>query len=263
MILAVFPVIASIGPVTIRTYTLLIDLGVAAGLWTLYRRAPAGRATVWFDAGLAATIGGLLGARLLYAAANGLYYAGHPAEILQFWLGGLAWPGAVVGGLAAAWWYCSRKQEPFGPVLDALALPMALLSLLSWGGCWAAGCAHGVEVTPGTLPAWLAAPAPDIYGVVAARWPTQLAGVAWSLLTLAAVAGTSHNRWPAGARGIYALSLIALGPFLLGFFRGDPMPLVSGVRLDVVGSALMLLASTLAWAARLARGRTPPLPASD
>jgi phosphatidylglycerol:prolipoprotein diacylglycerol transferase len=256
MIRRVFPVIASFGPLTIRTYTLLIDAGVAAGLFTLYRQAPAGRARRWFDAGLAATAGGLLGARLLYAAANWAYYASHLGEVFQIWLGGLAWPGAVLGALAGAWLYCSRKPEPFGPILDALALSIGLLSLLGWGGCWAAGCAHGYEITPGDLPAWLAAPAPDIFGVVAARWPTQLAGMAWSLMALAAIRGTRHSRWPAGARGTYALSLVALGPLFLGFTRGDPMPLVGGFRLDVVGSALMLIGSSLAWAI-LASRRSP------
>jgi hypothetical protein len=55
------------------------------------------------------------------------------------------------------------------------------------------------------------------------------------------------RRWPAGARGVYALSLVALGAFFLGFTRGDPMPLVGGFRLDVIGSALTLVAASVAW----------------
>ena len=76
------------------------------------------------------------------------------------------------------------------------------------------------------------------------------------LMALAAIRGTRHSRWPAGARGTYALSLVALGPLFLGFTRGDPMPLVGGFRLDVVGSALMLIGSSLAWAI-LASRRSP------
>jgi peptidoglycan/LPS O-acetylase OafA/YrhL len=106
--------------------------------------------------------------------------------------------------------------------------------------------------------------APDIYGLTAPRFPTQVLGLAWSLFALAAVWGVKGRVWPVGARAAYALSLVALGAFLLGFTRGDPMPLVSGFRLDVVGSALVLLASTAAWAWRVLRARAPaPPPQSE
>jgi len=140
-----------------------------------------------------------------------------------------------------------------------------VLSLLSWGGCLAAGCAYGLEVQPGQWPDWLVTTAPDLYGLSVPRWPTQAAGMIWSALALSQVLPSRGRRWPAGALGWYALSLVALGPFLLGFLRGDPMPQLAGFRLDVVGSALVLLAATLAWAVRLRvvqPGTTPaePLP---
>ena len=253
--LAVFPVIARLGPFTLHTYTFLVDLGIAAGLGWLYRRAPAGRPARWLDAGLAVAVGGFIGARLLYAVVNASYYFGHMGEIFQIWQGGLAWPGALLGGLAGAWLYgarASRKREPLplASLLDALALPIALLALLSWGGCLASSCAYGREVAAGQLPAWMTMNAPDIYGLAAPRWPTQALGAAWGLIALGLVWGVAerNRRWPAGARGAYALSLIALGAFFLGFTRGDPMPLLNGFRLDVIGSALILVSASAAWA---------------
>src|SRR3989338_4924887 len=106
MILRVFPVIATFGPFTLYTYTLLIDLGIGAALGWLYLRAPADKRIVWFDAGLVAAVSGLVGARLVYAWVNGNYYADHLGEVLQIWLGGLAWPGAALGALAGLWLYC-------------------------------------------------------------------------------------------------------------------------------------------------------------
>jgi phosphatidylglycerol:prolipoprotein diacylglycerol transferase len=257
--LAMFPILAQLGPVTVYTFSALVNLGVAAGLAWLYWRAPAQHKTAWLDLGLAATAGGLAGARLTYVAVNAGYYANHPLEAFLIWQGGLAWPGAALGALLGAAWLARRRGLALGPLLDALALPLALLSALTWGGCLAAGCAYGAEVAPGELPAWLVSNAPDLYGRVAPRWPTQAAGIGWSLVLLAAVNANRRRSWPAGALGLYALSLVALGAFLISFVRGDPTPLVAGFRLDVVGSAVCLVAASLVWAYLLRRpAPTPP-----
>jgi len=253
------PVIAHFGPFTLHTYTLLIDLGIAAALVWLYLRAPRERAGRWLDAGIAATVGGFVGARLLYVIVNGDYYFLHLGEMFQIWQGGLAWSGAVFGALLGAWFYCNRKREPLAPILDVLAFPIALLGLLSWVGCLAGSCAYGFELTPGQLPAWMALTAPDLYGLVLPRFPTQVIGILWSLLTLVLVWSVprQNRRWPVGASSAYALSLVALGAFLLDFTRGDPMPLLNGFRLDIIGSAIVLLAATCVWGWLILRVRAP------
>jgi phosphatidylglycerol:prolipoprotein diacylglycerol transferase len=251
-----FPVLFRLGPIAFNTYTVLVDIGLAVALYTLYRTAPEDKRQTWLDAGIAATVGGFIGARLVYAIVNGDYYLTHMVEIFEVWRGGLAWPGAVLGGWLGAALYCSRKREPLGPIIDALALPIGLMGLLSWGGCLAAGCAYGYEVQPGELPAGMVMNAPDLYGLVSPRWPTQVAGMLWSGFTLAAVWGVRRQRWPAGARGLYALSLTALGAFVLAFTRGDPIPFVNGLRLDVVASAAILLTTSILWAAITTRKPT-------
>jgi phosphatidylglycerol:prolipoprotein diacylglycerol transferase len=259
-------VLAQVGPFTLYTYTLLIDLGLAVGLAALYLRAPAGRGPRWLDAGLAAIVGGFLGARLLYVIVNGDFYFPNIDEIVQVWRGGLAWPGAAAGALLGAWVYTSRKRERLAPILDVLAFPIVLLGLLGWGGCLAAGCAYGYEVAPGELPGWLTTTAPDLFGLSVPRFATQRVGLAWSALTLLFVWSAERGRgwrWPTGALGAYALSLVALGAFGLGFTRGDPAPLVAGYRADVAGSAVVLLAATVAWAMSLLRGASHgPMPHS-
>jgi phosphatidylglycerol:prolipoprotein diacylglycerol transferase len=255
----VHPVLAQLGPFTLYTYTVLIDAGIVAALAALYLQAPASKRTLWLDIGLAATVGGFVGARLLYVSLNANYYLPHIDEVVQVWQGGLAWPGAPAGALLGAWLYARRRSEGLTRVLDALALPLGLLSFLSWGGCLAAGCAYGYQVTSGQLPGWLVSQAPDLYGVVVPRFPTQALGMAWSVLAMLAIWGTlraqrqSSRRWAAGAGGAYALSLAALGVFLLSFTRGDPAPLVGGFRIDVVGSALVLVIATAVWVWRLTR----------
>ncbi len=251
------PVLAQLGPFTFYTYTVLIDAGLAAALAALYFQAPAGKAWRWLDLGLAATVGGFVGARLLYVSMNADYYLPHIDEVVQVWQGGLSWLGAPAGALVGAWLYARRRREALWPVMDALALPFGLLGTLGWAGCLAAGCAYGYPVTPGQLPAWFVSQAPDLFGLVMPRFPTQALGIAASLLALLVVWGTrraASMRWPVGAVGAYSLSLVALGVFLLSFTRGDPAPLMAGYRVDVVGSALVLVAATAAWMVRLARG---------
>ena len=255
------PILAQIGPITLYTYTVLIDAGLVVALAALYLQAPTGKAWRWLDLGLAATVGAFIGARLLYVSINADYYLPHIDEVVQVWQGGLSWLGAPAGALLGAWLYARGRREPLAPVIDALAMPFGLLSLLAWSGCLAAGCAYGFQVTPGQWPAWFVSQAPDIFGLVMPRFPTQALGIAWSGLALLAIWATRHGpgmRWPAGALGAYALSLAALGVFLLSFTRGDPAPLMGGYRIDIVGSALVLVAATGAWVYRLARGAPPP-----
>ena len=262
------PVLAQIGPYSLYTYTVLIDAGLAVALAALYFQAPPGKGWRWMDIGLAATIGGFIGARLVYVSVNADYYLPHIDEVVQVWQGGLSWLGAPVGAWLGAWLYARRRHESLGPLLDALALPFGLLGLLGWSGCLAAGCAYGYAVTPGQLPAWFISQAPDVFGLVMPRFPTQALGFVWSVLAWLALWGTRRGpgrRWPAGAFGAYALSLVALGVFGLSFTRGDPAPLLAGYRIDLVGGALVLVAATAAWYYRLrngpaADGQLPPEP---
>jgi len=256
----VFPVLAQVGPFTFYTYTVLIDLGLAVALAALYLRAPAGRGPRWLDAGLAAGVGGFIGARLLFIIVNGSFYFPHIDEVLQVWRGGLAWPGAVAGALFGAWVYTQRRREPLAAILDALALPLGLFGLLGWGGCLAAGCAYGVELTPGQLPALLTTTAPDLFGLSVLRFATQAVGLAWSALALLGLwllARGPARGWRAGALGTLSLSLLALGLFGLSFTRGEPTVYVSGLRIETVGSGLVLIGALLAWLSAVLR---PPAP---
>jgi prolipoprotein diacylglyceryltransferase len=255
-----YPILFRLGPLTFQTYTVLIDLGILLGLVWLYLNAPQEKAGRWLDVGLAGVVGALVGARLLYTFANSSYYFGHPEEIVMIWQGGLSWPGAALGGVLGAGLYGTRKREPFAPIFDALAWPVVFLSLLSWGGCLAAGSAYGAEVTAGQPLAGLAMNAPDLYGVVALRWPTQVLGILWSVVALGLMWLAARFHWRQGARGFFAVALVALGAFAISFMRGDPDPGLGGLRLDTVGSALVLLVAVIGWV-WLVRKPTPSAPA--
>lgn len=254
-----FPTIGSL-----PTYTVLVDIGILATLGWLWSRAPKyGRESRrWFDAGLLATLSGLIGARLLFVFANWGYFGGHLGEAFAVWRGGLAWPGAALGALGGLLIYCRRRDEPFRQLLHVLAPAVLGLAALSWLGCAAAGCAPGLSVDPGELP--IAVDWPDEYGIRGLRWPTQLLGVAFSLLALGWLTSLPEDRWPPGVRTAVAIGVAGLISFSLGWVRNDTIIEFSGWRLDVIGSAVMVvlamvLAMVLWWPLQSTPEPEPPV----
>jgi prolipoprotein diacylglyceryltransferase len=119
------------------TFSLWIGLGAALGLCWMALQSPTapwrkGRAAGipsergWYahlDAGLWALLGGVVGGRAVYAAAAWPYFAAHPLEIPQVWLGGLSGPGAAAGAVLGAGLFAARRRLPAGALASAL-LPL-------------------------------------------------------------------------------------------------------------------------------------------
>lgn len=253
-----FPTL-SFGPLVISTYTFLIDLGLIASLAWLWYRAPAHnrQPSRWLDAGLATTVGALLGGRLAFGIANWAYFQNHFFEIFKLWEGGYSWIGAMAGGAVALLVYCRTRAEPLPLLLDELALPVLFLATLGWVGCAAVSCAAGQTVPPGTLP--FAVNWPDLYGVILPRWPTQLIGFFLSLIALVILLFQRDAHLPQGVRFAIALTSLAFITFVVSTVRGDDMPLVGTWRLDTVANAITLglglIAVVAAWALEPAKSK--------
>lgn len=103
------PTLVQFGPIVIGSYTLMLDLGLLAGLGIFYWRArrEVDNPDSWLDAALAAVAVGVVGARLGYVAAHWPYYQERLADIPQFWLGGLSWHGGLIGALVGLAAYCA------------------------------------------------------------------------------------------------------------------------------------------------------------
>jgi len=239
----------SLGPFTLYTYTVLIDIGVVGALAWLWMRASAHsrEPARWLDAGLFAAAGAFVGGRLAFGFGNWAYFQNHFFEIFKLWEGGYAWPGAVFGGLIGLLIYCLPRREPLFPILDELAIPVTLLSALGWIGCAAAACASGKDVPPGALP--FAVNWPDMYGVVLPRWPSQIIGLGLSLIAFGYLISQRERKWPAGFRFALSATLVAVTSFLVSTVRGDDMPLMGGWRLDSVANVAMVVLGVIALAA--------------
>jgi phosphatidylglycerol:prolipoprotein diacylglycerol transferase len=224
-----YPILLRLGWYTLYSYTVALVAGIALGTWTTYRwartRLPA--PDVVLDLGFWALLGGIVGARTAYVAANWAYYVDHLDKALNVSEGGLVWHGALIGGFIALvlWSAIRRQRDPSAPGvrdwLDIAAPGLALGGALGWLGALLTGSAYGVDASTVAPPlAWLAARLPDIYGVDAVRLLTQPAMIVVCLLIFGLL-WALRRRLPSGLLFALYLGLYALADLLVWFLRGD------------------------------------------
>src|SRR5574341_1354353 len=198
------PELGQIGPFVIRTYTLLLDLGILAGLGVLtwHGWQTEDKAAEWIDTGL----GGL---------------------------GGIDWHAAMMGGLIGLWIMSVVRGVLFRPLTDVLSFVLPIEAILIYAGCLSTSCGHGREVPSlAGYPPLVVMELPDLYGVAAPRFTTQLFGMALGLLllTLSLVLARMIRR--RGVRFWIVLAALGLGAFGIGFARGDEIRMGGWLRLD-------------------------------
>ncbi|NLE52558.1 MAG: prolipoprotein diacylglyceryl transferase [Chloroflexi bacterium] len=247
------PILIEAGPLTLRAYTawlsgaLLVGLGVIA--WGGWQRAPEA-ATRWLDVAIVALAAGIVGARALHVALEWDYFTDHRAETWRVWEGGLAWHGGLMLAVPVALVMMRLRRVSLGPWTDMLALAWPIGMIGAWSGCRAAGCGYGHEVrTLADWPGWAVAELPDVYGVVAPRLDTQLAGIAFGSGLLALALLLTWRGWLRGLRFWLILALSGIGLYVLGFFRADPAVWLLDRRADQVFDLAVLLLAVVAGGA--------------
>lgn len=131
--LGLSPVLAEIGPLVLRWYSLAYIAGILFGWWYLLKMvsqpfAPMTRAQIdelitWITLGV--IFGGRLAYVIFYEPAK---FAANPVDIFKLWEGGMSFHGGAFGVLLAVWLYSrSVKADPLR-VLDyvAVATPVGL-----------------------------------------------------------------------------------------------------------------------------------------
>lgn len=217
------------GNIPVYTFSLLLGLAATVGLGWVVVRSEADRVSVHVSACLWSLLGALLGSRAGYLAVNWGYYQDHTNEILQVPLGGLAWPGAVAGGLVGLIFAAALARRSLLKLADILFPMVGVLVIATWLGCWMDGCAYGQ-----LSDAWYRLPSKDEWGRLQDRVPLQFIGAVLSLATL-----WSLDMFRARGRLVRPGQEASLGWFALGLqgillipLRADPAPLWSGYRLD-------------------------------
>ena len=155
-------------------FSILISAGTILGLSLTAWRA-ADRKIFYVDAGIGVAFGALVGARAGFVLRNWGYFQNHAPEIPQIWLGGLAWPGAAIGGILALVAIGLTTKHHLGKLADALLPLLGTLTVSLWLANWVDGNAYG-PLTDG----WWGVPISDQFGEVARRWPLSAFGATLS-----------------------------------------------------------------------------------
>jgi phosphatidylglycerol:prolipoprotein diacylglycerol transferase len=167
---------------------------------------------------------------LTFILLHSSYYFTSPLEILYLWQGGLSGIGGFAGALLGLCIYSRVKGESFAAYADALAIPGAIIASSCWLGCWMDGCAYGIP-----FESQFPLTGIDMFDSEILRWPTQAFGAIFSLLSIGALL-TLKDRFSQGILGMLSFTSIALGVFVVSFFRSDPSLLITGFRLDTLAA---------------------------
>jgi phosphatidylglycerol:prolipoprotein diacylglycerol transferase len=158
-------------------------LAALTGLWLFDReRRWSGLPDAAVDAGMAGVIGGLAGAKLVWA----IEHVGRQGPFLDLLLsrGGLSWFGGFAGGLTAGLVLLRRRRIPIVSVLAAATPALAVAHAIGRVGCFLVGDDYGL---PSELP-WAVAFPNGLPPTMIAVHPTQLyemlalLPIAWALV---------------------------------------------------------------------------------
>jgi phosphatidylglycerol:prolipoprotein diacylglycerol transferase len=228
------------------TFSLLLAVGIVAGLAWVVFQSPVKQGVHLFDLGMGTLLCALAVSRLGYVAWNWSYFQQHMFDIPQVWLGGLSSAGALLGAWLGLVIQARLVHQSAGELADHL-LPLAgMVVLASWLACWLEGSAYGQSVGS----AWWGLPAKDESGVFMPRFPTQLLGALITLGLLWVVEKIKKRRkdhkepfLPVGGAASLAWLGLSLEMLGLSFLRADPVPLWQGIRLDTWGSLGLVVLS--------------------
>jgi prolipoprotein diacylglyceryltransferase len=241
----------TVGPLSIPGYTILLDLGLILGLFLTYlegkRLVRDGELAL--NLGLWMVLGGIVAGRIAYVLANWRAFSEDWARALRIWEGGLSFHGAFLGGVLvlalargyAARGYAARETLPTAgdgshwgqlslwQMADLVSPGLAAAVTFGWAACLVGGCAYG-QVGEGLGYVIL----PDLYGVEAPRFATQLVAIAYSLVLWIGL-WLLRERWPfSGASFLMFVLFYFAGMFFLEFTRGDEALYVGPWRLSQI-----------------------------
>ena len=136
-----YPVLFRIGSFEITSFGVLVAVGALVGIWVFQRElARRSLPEAGVDAGIAGVLGGLVGAKLLWASEH---VGDEPLTSLLLSRGGMSWFGGFVGGVAAGIWMLRRRGIPLMAGVSAAVPGLALGHAIGRIGCFLVGDDYG------------------------------------------------------------------------------------------------------------------------
>jgi len=245
-----------LGFLYLRYYGMIIMFGVIMATYLarwMLRKMEKNPEIVW-DALTWVLIFGIIGARLYHVFTPSRYsgittadYLQNPLMILTTWEGGLAMPGAIIGGVLGIYIFSRRNKIEMGTLLDAAAPGIAIAQAI---GRWGNFINQELYGPPTDLP-WgiFINPQNRIpeYATFEQFHPLFLYESIWNLLNmffLLWIWRRFGDRIKSGDLFLVYLIMYPIGRFLLEFIRLDYVPLF-GINFNQGFMLLIAIASAL------------------
>lgn len=181
-------------------------------------------------------VGGIVSARLAYAAQYASVYLSNPISLLSLNTNTLLPEAGLVFGLLIAGIYAYRQKLPFRNSLDALAPGLAFFMIMIGVSHLLSGNAYGAPTrVPWAMYLW------SDY-----RQPTQFYEIFFALVVFTIILPRMIPTNAPGLRFVQFLSLTAIARIFIEAFRGDSVILFDGYRAaQVVGLAVLVVCLVL------------------
>jgi len=134
-------------PIELRSYGLMIALGVVAGYFVSRRLAKKlGLSDDNFlDLLILLLIFCIIGAKIMYVLTNDFsFYLHNPLEIILSGGQGLSFFGIVIAAIIVGWFYAKRRKVNFWGLLDVMAGGVLIGYAIGRIGCFLNGCCVGI-----------------------------------------------------------------------------------------------------------------------
>jgi len=244
-----YPVLFHIGSFAVRSYDVMLGLGIMIGLSLTCWRAPSfglNRAKV-LAAGVGIVLLGMVGTRMGNVLIDLRYYISNWREIFSVY--GTGFQGGLLAGILAVLVFARYLRVSFWRLADLFAPGLVLAQAIGRVGCFLNGCCYG-RPTDSFLGVYL----PGWGADWAYRYPTQLLHSTANLLILVVLLKVDGRKPFEGF--LFLLYAILYSSHRLAFdFLRETGLTVFGVRAAGVASAATILTAAILLGWKWAQSR--------